>query len=145
MNKLKTREQAEQRALELYPKVPIYSQHYVTNQVGRKAFLQCWDEMQEDKQRSQRISEQSEEKVNKSVQKELLCEMMRKDEESRVYELSKDDIQELIEESEKEINLLEKYNQLREAAEEAVSAFYNHSQCGELLKQAVLKIEKELK
>jgi hypothetical protein len=35
--------------------------------------------------KNQPISEQSEKKVNKSVQKELLSEMMRKDEEDGVY------------------------------------------------------------
>jgi len=47
---MKTREQAEARALELFPKVPIHSQHYVTNQIGRQSLLQCWEEMQQNKQ-----------------------------------------------------------------------------------------------
>jgi len=44
---MKNRKKAEARANELFPKVAIYSQHYVTNQIGRKAFLQCYDEMQQ--------------------------------------------------------------------------------------------------
>lgn len=46
---MKTREQAEQRALELFPKVPIHSQHYVTNKIGRQAYLRGWEEAQDTK------------------------------------------------------------------------------------------------
>ena len=43
------------------------------------------------------------EEMQKAQQKELLCEMMRKDEEDGLYELTKDDLEELIDESENEI------------------------------------------
>ena len=82
---MKTRKQAEARAIELFPKVPIHSQHYVTNQIGRKAFLQCWEEMQQDKQTCGFCVEPKEE------QKELLSEMMRKDEEDGLYDYISDD------------------------------------------------------
>ena len=163
MNKLQTREQAEARAMELFPKVPIHSQHYVTNQIGRQTFLQCWDEMQrrQNEERlkdvpkkyrdmpievvnkqtcglrvepkgNQPISEQSEEKVNKSVQKELLSEMMRKDEASGMY----DDINE-IELLKKELKLL------REAAEKVVYEWHN-SVGEECIDAAMVKLVKVL-
>jgi len=163
MNKLQTREQAEARAMELFPKVPIHSQHYVTNQIGRQTFLQCWDEMQrhQNEERlkdvpkkyrdmpievvnkqtcglrvepkgNQPISEQSEKKVNKSVQKELLSEMMRKDEASGMY----DDINE-IELLKKELKLL------REAAEKVVYEWHN-SVGEECIDAAMVKLVKVL-
>jgi len=64
---MKTREQAEQRALEIYREKMAFSTEGVA-MAARQGFLQCWEEMQ------------------KSNQKELLCEMMRKDEDSGVYE-----------------------------------------------------------
>jgi len=54
-------------------------------------------------------------KPSKENQKELLSEMMREDEEDGVYELTKDDLEELLNESEKEINSFQKDNQLRES------------------------------
>ena len=42
---MKTREQAEARALELYPKTHIETVNQL-HEVSRDAFLQCWDEMQ---------------------------------------------------------------------------------------------------
>ena len=65
---MKTREQAEQRANELWKPINPNNEHLVLVNASRarqrQAFLQCWDEMQ------------------KFNQKELLCEIMRKDEES---------------------------------------------------------------
>jgi len=42
---MKTREQAEARALELYPNTHIATVNQL-HEVSRDAFLQCWDEMQ---------------------------------------------------------------------------------------------------
>ncbi len=50
---MKTREQAEQRANELFPKVEGNDYLWTSRMVVEKeikAFLQCWDEMQRDKQ-----------------------------------------------------------------------------------------------
>jgi len=59
MNKLETREQAEARALELYPEIKIKGEPVLDelwnevlddeNKGKRQAYLQCWDEMQHDK------------------------------------------------------------------------------------------------
>jgi hypothetical protein len=49
--KMKTREQAQARALELYPIKDVGADYPVdANEVLRKAFLKCFDEMQESKQ-----------------------------------------------------------------------------------------------
>jgi hypothetical protein len=50
---MKTREEAEQRALELYPdnSIPNSTTVYqsdIENEQQRKAFMKCWEEMQED-------------------------------------------------------------------------------------------------
>jgi len=99
---MKTREQAEAMAMELFPdnSIPNSTTVYqsdIENEQQRKAFLKCFDEMTKHKDitktcgycvkpnNNQPISEHPEEKVNKFVQKELICEMMRKDEESGVY------------------------------------------------------------
>jgi len=49
MNKLETREQAEARARELFPNGEKVMEKY-TSTIQREAFLQCWDEMQQNKQ-----------------------------------------------------------------------------------------------
>lgn len=46
---MKTREEAEKRALELFPNGEKVMEKY-TSTIQREAFLQCWDEMQQDKQ-----------------------------------------------------------------------------------------------
>jgi len=72
---MKTREQAEARARELYPR-------YSWDEVGManlKGFMKCWEEMQQDKQTCGFCVEPKQE------QKELLCEMMRKDVDDGVY------------------------------------------------------------
>jgi len=46
MNKLETREQAEARAMELFPRVKHNSIKNIEAEVQRQAFIQCWDEMQ---------------------------------------------------------------------------------------------------
>ena len=131
---MKTREQAEARALELYPKTDIATVNQL-HEVSRDAYLQGWEDSQvamDAKQadvKVEGISDGTEgviEGVTEGVsgkqtcgfcvetkqhQKELLCEMMRKDEEDGLYELTKDDIEELLDESEKEINSLQKYKQ----------------------------------
>jgi len=102
---MKTREQAEQRAFELFPIGDFPFREDVENQlILRETFLQCWDEMQE------------------YNQKELLCEMMRKDEEGGVYN---DIISHALRKGSKGVIMpkcvrlgeLNKKNQLREAAE----------------------------
>jgi len=107
MKKLETRKQAEARALELYPEIKVKGKPVLDelwnevlddeNKGKRKAYLQCWDEMQQDKQTCGFCIEP------KQQQKELLSEIIRKDEEDGVYELTKDDIEELLNESEKEL------------------------------------------
>ena len=85
---MKTREQAEARAMELLPDktgiLTVWGKLDV-REYERQAFLQCWDEMQQDKQTcgfcvepngNQPISEQSEEKVNKSVENKLFRELL---------------------------------------------------------------------
>ena len=119
---MKTREQAEARALELFPKVPIHSQHYVTNQIGRQSFLQCWEEMQQNKQTCGFCVEPA----------------------SKVIKEAFDNIPKEVRDRHAKAAYNE-HKQLREAAQSAVDAYYNHSLCGELLKQAVMKIEKALK
>jgi hypothetical protein len=42
---MKTREQAEARALKLYPKTHIATVNQL-HEVSRDAFLQCWDELE---------------------------------------------------------------------------------------------------
>ena len=86
---MKTREQAEARALELYPEIKIKGEPVLDelwnevlddeNKGKRKAYLQCWEEMQQDKQTCGFCVEP------KKQQKELLCEMMRKDEDDGIY------------------------------------------------------------
>ena len=146
---MKTREQAEKRAMELYEG----SKDALTDHIRlfeRQAFLQCWDEMQKDKQRNQRISEKSEEEVNKYVHKQLLCEMMRKDEESGVYEpkeekeYSDEEIKEMIKRiNEQPLQIMDTgCTQLREAAERVVWKWNN--KCA-ITAEDIQQIEKELK
>jgi hypothetical protein len=106
MNKLETREQAESRALELFP---IHKEFDVDRlKELRDAYLQGWDDAQQDKQTCgfcvEPATELTDEKHSESLdtkenegselpsekQKELLCEMMRKDEASGMYELTKE-------------------------------------------------------
>lgn len=57
---MKTREEAEKRALELFPDIKAKGKNVLDelwnevlddeNKGKRQAFLQCWDEMQQDKQ-----------------------------------------------------------------------------------------------
>jgi len=49
---MKTREQAEARAWELFPDVPITIENMeeLANHEKRQGFLKCWEEMQKDKQ-----------------------------------------------------------------------------------------------
>ena len=47
---MKTREQAEVRAMELWPKGDEYELSNHINSRKRQAFLQCWEEMQANKQ-----------------------------------------------------------------------------------------------
>jgi len=126
MSKLETREQAEARALELYPS--SYDDYLMEafNRHQRQSFLQCWEEMQQECKNTSDHRATSLKAIDEFIdsdegkkyiydmkqhQKEMLCEMMRKDEEDGVYELNKDDIEELLNESEKEINSLQKYKQ----------------------------------
>lgn len=88
MNKLETREQAEQRAMELFPKVPLFHNNYVSNKGCRIGFLQCWEEMQDN-----RITDPTKTcgyciKPSKENQRKLLSEMMREDEKDGIYEES---------------------------------------------------------
>ena len=139
---MKTREQAEARAMELFPdKTGILTEwgKLDVREYERQAFLQCWDEMQQDKQTcgfcvepkgSQPISEQSEKKVNKSVQKELLSEMMRKDEEDGVYIKTVTQCPTCLAECTVEVEgethyYRPKEGKLREAAEKVVYEWYN--------------------
>jgi len=46
---MKTREQAEARAMELFPKTHIATVNQL-HEVSRDAFLKCFDEIQQDKQ-----------------------------------------------------------------------------------------------
>lgn len=46
---MKTREEAEKRALELFPNGEKVMEKY-TSTIQREAFLQCWNEMQQNKQ-----------------------------------------------------------------------------------------------
>ena len=145
---MKTREQAEKRAMELYEG----SKDALTDHIRlfeRQAFLQCWDEMQKDKQRNQRISEKSEEEVNKYVHKQLLCEMMRKDEESGVYdEMSIEKLKNDYLRGEYELDeFVEKLKitqdkQLRESAEKVVWKWNN--KCA-ITVEDIQQIEKALK
>jgi hypothetical protein len=103
---MKTREQAEEMALELYP---IHEEFDVDRlKPLREAYLQGWEEAQQDKQTCgfcvEPATELTDEKHSESLdtkenegselpsekQKELLCEMMRKDEASGMYELTKE-------------------------------------------------------
>jgi len=51
---MKTREEAEKRALELFPnelcRVKLHYSRRFFRMKLRDAFIQCWDEMQQDKQ-----------------------------------------------------------------------------------------------
>lgn len=47
---MKKREQAEQRALELYPDTHIATVNQL-HEVSRQAYLQCWEDMQDTKLR----------------------------------------------------------------------------------------------
>lgn len=156
---MKTREQAEARAMELFPNTHIATVNQL-HEVSRDAFLQCFDEMQQDKQtcgfcvepkKSQHISEQSEEKVNKSVQKELLCEMMRKDEEDGVYD---DIISHALRKGSKGVIMpkavrfgtLNKENQIREAAEKVVVVYLTSELTVPYrIQRAIEQLEKALK
>lgn len=104
MNKLETREQAEQRAVELFPKVPLFHNNYVSNKTGRIGFLQCWDEMQDNSIKDLGQTCGFCVKPSKDNQRKLLSEIMREDEKDGIYEES----QRMSEQSEKN-------NQLREA------------------------------
>lgn len=78
MKKLETREQAEARAMELFP---IYEEFDVDRlKPLREAYLQGWEDSQQDKQTCGFCVDP------KQHQKELLKEMMRKDEESGMYD-----------------------------------------------------------
>lgn len=97
---MKTRQQAEERALELYP---IHEEFDVDRlKELREAYLQGWDDSQVAMDAKQAADEVDRDKHTcgfcvepKQHQKELLKEMMRKDEDSGFYELNKDDIEEL--------------------------------------------------
>ena len=155
---MKTKKDAIKRSLELFPKVPIHSQHYVTNQIGRKAYLQGWEEAQQDKQTCGFCVEP------KQHQKELICEMMRKDEDDGVYDNLSGVINEVSDNSAikkafdnipKEVRdrhakaAYEEHKQLREAAAK-VTAFWrvNPSIVKDWEKdmhEFIEKLEKELK
>ena len=82
MKKLETGEQAEARALELFP---IHEEFDVDRlKPLRDAYLQGWEDSQQNKQTCGFCVEP------KQHQKELLKEMMRKDEDSGMYELTKE-------------------------------------------------------
>ena len=103
---MKTREQAEARALELYPILEEFDVDRL--KPLREAYLQGWQEAQQDEQTCgfcvEPATELTDEKHSESLdtkedegselpsekQKELLCEMMRKDEASGMYELTKE-------------------------------------------------------
>ncbi len=50
LQKMKTREEAEERAFELFPKVKYNSIKNIEALTQRQAYLQCWEDMQQDKQ-----------------------------------------------------------------------------------------------
>lgn len=108
IEKMKTREQAEQRALELFP---IHEEFDVDRlKPLREAYLQGWEDSQQNKQTcgfcvepatellNEKHSESLDTKENEGSelpsekQKELVCEMMRKDEANGIY----DDIDETV-------------------------------------------------
>lgn len=75
---MKTRKQAEARANELCPdRSEVFG---LVDRAFYAGFLQCWEEMQQDKQTCGFCIEPKQE------QNELLSEMMRKDEEDGVYD-----------------------------------------------------------
>jgi len=121
---MKTREQAEQRALELYPEGEDGELSSHINLRKRESYIQCWEDMQSIKN----ITQSTDESVNvsKSNQKELLCEMMRKDEESGVYD---DIISHALRKGSKGVVMpkcvrlgdLNKNNQLRGAAKDIIT------------------------
>jgi len=119
MEKKVTKEEAEARALELYPIHPVFDVDRL--KPLRDAYLQGWDDSQvamDAKQAADEVdrdkktcgfcvepaTELTDEKHSESLdtkedegselpsekQKELLCEMMRKDEASGMYELTKE-------------------------------------------------------
>jgi len=149
MNKLETREQAEARALELYPKKYGDWFEKAVNRQQRKAFLQCWEEVQQEYEnqssniekepvsamlvnvikycdQNQRVQliKALQERANindnqdepKQHQKELICEMMRKDEEYGLYESKR-----ISEQSNKKVNESVDNDKLREAAESMIT------------------------
>ena len=122
----------------MFPDVPITIENMeeLANHEKRQGFLKCWEEMQKDKQTCGFCVEP------KQKQKEPLYEVNTDSAINMGRTLSIADYNPRGYSFEEQLG---QSNQLREAAEEAVSAFYNHSLCGELLKKAVLKLEKALK
>lgn len=65
---MKTREQAEARALELYPNTHIATVNEL-HQVSRDAFLQCWNEMQVASDAEQAAAEVDKDKLREAAER----------------------------------------------------------------------------
>ena len=147
---MKTREQAEQVAMELFPD-PNHDTHWERERVKflRQGFMQCYDELFKMKDLSQTCGYCV--KPSKEIQRKLLSEIMREDENDGIYDLTRNDFQELLNESENEINSFQKHNQLREAAEKFVKihnlrdSFPNWTKWSEEMESAFEQLEKALK
>ena len=130
---MKTREEAEQRALELYPTIN-YDQS--VRRFQREAYLQCFDDMQ------------------KAQQKEALIEIT--DNELTTDEDYRNGVRDVVKyllnaQPTDDEEVIDNYtgsivnnDQLREAAERVVAEYYNHSLCGKLIESAILELEKAL-
>jgi len=174
---MKTREQAEAIALEFYPDVNDFGDHSFEfavfkkeHRLLREGFLQCWEEMQQNKQtcgfcvepatelpnekHSESLDTKEDEgsELHSEKQKELLCEMMRKDEEDDYRNGVRDVVKYLLNaQPTDDEEVIDNYtdsivsnNKLREAAEKVVDyALYGGLEVS--LHDAIVELEKALK
>lgn len=92
-HRLKTRKEAETRAMELYPKVKYDSIKNIEALVQRQAFLRCWDEMQADKQSSGSGVDEKAEKRERSLK--AIDEIMSTEEGRKTVERIKREVSEM--------------------------------------------------